>query len=79
MELYLTHINQMRVHIILLLLSQALAGWADDIDETAEFLIRVGATKYEVAWGLREMLNNRKWTNSFNFLIIGNFNRFSLT
>ena len=62
----------MRVQIYLILLIQAVqAGWADDIDETAEFLIRVGATKYEVAAGLREMLTNRKWTRSFNFLIIG--------
>ena len=45
-------------------------GWAADIDETATFLIKVGATKYEVARGIKEMLDNRRWTEHFNFVVI---------
>ena len=60
----------MRV-IFCFLVKLVFSGWVTDVEETANFLIRVGATKYEVARGIQEMLHNRKWTDFFNFLVIG--------
>ena len=60
----------MRV-IFYMLVKLTLGGWVADVEETANFLIRVGGTKFEVARGIQEMLHNRKWTDFFNFLVIG--------
>ena len=58
------------MRLILFFFLSVFCDWIEEVGEVARFLVRYGATKREVALGIREMLENQNWTATANFLVL---------